>query len=97
MNKESVIIVKALPVVHLNGTHPEVLLLQYKNLYDKIMDLELEFLSLEFHPRDYYPKGDTYWLIAKQIKDNMRTNIQELRIWTEDHITGLQEHVKPKI
>ena len=79
------------PVIHLNGSHPEVLLEQYQKALDTLQDFRESFIKIDFHPRDYYPKGDSYWLAAYNLKNEMRKKLNEIEDWLQEHAIYISE------
>jgi len=79
------------PVINLNGNHPEVLLEQYQKALDTLQDFRESFIKIDFHPRDYYPKGDSYWIAAYNQKNSIRQKLNEIEDWLQEHAIYLAD------
>lgn len=53
-----------LPVIHLNGSDPEVLLKGYRDAYFALRAAEEALRAVSPHGRDYYPAGDDAGTVA---------------------------------
>lgn len=56
---------KALPTIHMNGTSKRMLLDGWRKVALALCDLEGAIETVEFNGRDYYPRGDEAFSIAR--------------------------------
>ena len=73
------------PFIHMNGNSGDALGRQY---FDALRALECfseRFFAVEFHQRDYYPKGDESWNLAVAQRDEVKQKIKDIRKHLELH------------
>jgi hypothetical protein len=71
------------PLIHLNGSDGEKLGQQYFEALSALEDFSHKFCAVEFHQRDYYPKGDQVWQNAIQQRDVIKEKIKDIRKYLE--------------
>lgn len=73
------------PFIHMNGNSGTTLGNQYFEALKALHAFEEAFQAIEFHQRDYYPKGDEAWVKALAQRQAQWTNIGSLRHYLDSH------------
>jgi hypothetical protein len=71
------------PLIHLNGNDGAKLGQQYFDALSALENFSQKFFAVEFHQRDYYPKGDQVWQKAIQERDEIKEKIKDIRKYLE--------------
>jgi hypothetical protein len=77
------------PLIHLNGNSGENLLEQYQDA-SEALSLALEkFLSIQFHPRDYYPLPEGSWDKALSERNRVLRKFADI----EQYLNAISEDI----
>jgi hypothetical protein len=73
------------PFIHMNGNDGKSLGGQYFDALLAIDELFEKFFKIEFHKRDYYPKGEQAWDMAVSQREEIKQKIKDIRKHLELH------------
>jgi hypothetical protein len=73
------------PFIHMNGNSGKALGGQYFDALRALESFSEKFFAVEFHKRDYYPKGDESWNLAVTQRDEVKQKIKDIRKHLELH------------
>lgn len=79
-----------LPVIHLNGNSRATLLEQYTRADDAAAALVDAFMGIDFHARDYYPRGMDAFDRARLERNEIRNKIYDVLEYFRQHRLSLQ-------
>jgi hypothetical protein len=82
------------PFIHLNGNDGKKLGQQYFDTLLAIDQLFEKFFKIEFHKRDYYPKGEQAWDMAVSQREEIKQKINEIRNYLELHAAHCFEAIR---
>lgn len=74
-----------LPLIHMNGNSGRALGTQYFTALQSLNELEMNFMDIEFHQRDYYPLGDEAFERAREERTAIKIKLSEIRRYLEKH------------
>lgn len=80
-----------LPLIHLNGNSVETLLTQYFCALKALEEARDIFCRIDFHPRDYYPKGTDSFAHAETHRHVALHHIDQSILYLEHHVQYLSE------
>lgn len=81
-----------LPIVHLNGTGRESLKRDYDLLHEKLEEFMEVWRKTEFHARDYYPGGDTYYASALAVRQGLHRGLIDIETYIDAHRAHLHNN-----
>jgi hypothetical protein len=73
------------PFIHMNGNDGKSLGRQYFDALRALEQFSEKFFAVEFHSRDYYPKGNESWNMAVSQRDEVKQKIKDIRKHLELH------------
>lgn len=73
------------PLIHMNGNSGKALGRQYFDALVALQKLSEKFFQVEFHKRDYYPKGDESWNLAVSQRDEVKQKLIDIKKYLELH------------
>ena len=73
------------PFIHLNGNDGNKLANQYLDALNAFDVFVEKFQAIEFHSRDYYPKGDGSWPMAVKEYQSIMRKGSDIRQFLELH------------
>ena len=79
------------PFIHMNGNSGKALGRQYFDALVALQKLSEKFFAVEFHKRDYYPKGDESWNLAVNQRDEVKQKIIDIKKYLELHAAHCYE------
>jgi predicted DNA binding protein len=68
-----------IPAIHLNGTGKATLLKEYKEAGMAVIRALKAVQSMTVHQRDYYPKGDEAWRVARATWERQLSDLDRIR------------------
>lgn len=80
-----------LPTIHLNGNSVDTLLTQYFCALKALEEARDIFCRIDFHPRDYYPKGPDSFSHAQTQRHVALHHIDQSIQYLESHVEYLSE------
>lgn len=80
-----------LPTIHLNGNSVDTLLTQYSKALEAMEDARNAFARIDFHPRDYYVKGQQSFSNAQTHRHVALHHLDQVIQYLESHVIYLAE------
>ena len=77
-----------LPIIHSNGTSREMLLNPWKEVSNKIGELEYCLRKVEFHSRDYYVREGSFDEARKEMCE-MYQNLKQVKEYCDAMLFGI--------
>ena len=81
-----------LPVIHFNGSGQKSLHDQYETAWKAATELANAFVAIDFHPRDYYPKGPQAFERARLERGEIREAVWTILQYLTQHERHLAWH-----
>jgi hypothetical protein len=78
-----------MPLIHLNGSGRERLLREYEAASETLSAFIESWRDVTFHPRDYYPLGDSAWDQARADRMEMSEKLSDIKNYIDTHLQSI--------